>query len=368
MNVSATVLYPALGLLLGLGSVLAACSDDATTTSSTTSTTSSTTTTSSTSSTGGGGSGGTGGGTGGSAPAVPIVVTAFDPTKGELPEGLITDGSTAYVGIAPTGQILKISLPDGAVSAYGSVPPPPPNNGGFVLGLVLDADKALYVGVASFSPAYQGGIYKIPAGGGAASLYAKDPGLVFPNGLIFAKDGKTLLVSDSASGAIYQVAPDGKVIKWATDPLIQADPASNCKSGLSLGANGIALSGDALYVAVTDNASVVKIPINADGTAGKAAIVVAPDCATLGGADGMVTDEDGSLIVTANGVNALVRVGLDGKTTTLAKGAPLDSPASDAITTVNGERQLIVTNSAFVAAQTPGATPKPSLTSLALGK
>src|SRR6185369_11464600 len=99
------------------------------------------------------------------------------PSKGELAEGLALDaaGTSAYVGFAPTVQIVKVALADGAVSAYGSVPTPPPN-GGFVLGLVLDKNENLYVGVASFTGTYQGGIYQIPKGGGAGTLFASDPG------------------------------------------------------------------------------------------------------------------------------------------------------------------------------------------------
>ncbi len=80
------------------------------------------------------GTGGGGTGTGGSAPAPELTwVAKLDVTKFQLPEGLAMN--TAYVSLAPTGQILQIAVADGKVSDFGTVPQPPPGNKGFVLGM-----------------------------------------------------------------------------------------------------------------------------------------------------------------------------------------------------------------------------------------
>jgi len=333
-----------------------------------------------TSTTGGGGeapmttSGGTTGttgssmGTGGAMPATLSWVAELDATKGQLPEGIALNAAedTAYLGFAATGQIVKVHLADGKMSDFGSVPAPP-MNGGFVLGLAFDKDGALYVGAASFGPAYQAGIYKIPAAGGAGTLFAKDATMTVPNGLVFDKDG-ALFVTDSAAGSIFKINTAGAVTKWLTDPLLTGDVASKCSSGLSfpLGANGIALSNGAFYVANTDKASVAKIPVMADGTAGAASAFAASDCAALGGADGLAVDTDGTLLIAANGINSIVRVGTDGKTSVVVAKDKLDSPASLAIGT-KPEKNLFITNAAFTSAQTPGGKPKPGLLKFPLG-
>jgi hypothetical protein len=58
-------------------------------------------------------------------------------------------------------------------------------------------------------------------------------------------------------------------------------------------------------------------------------------------------DQDGSLIVALNGKNEIVRVGMDGKVTTMFAGCTLDSPASVAVGMINGASQLFITNAAF---------------------
>ncbi|MEO5728145.1 MAG: SMP-30/gluconolactonase/LRE family protein [Byssovorax sp.] len=357
--------------LLGAGTVFVACGDgagliyppdggstatgsggDATTTSDATTTA---TVTSST-------------GTGGTAPATLTWVAEFDAMKGELPEGIALNAAedTAYLGFAGTGQIVKVSLADGKVSDFGTVPAPP-MNGGFVLGLAFDKDGALYVGAASFSPAYQAGIYKIPAAGGAGTLFAKDATMTLPNGLVFDKNG-ALFVTDAAAGTIFKIDTAGVATKWLSDPLLTGDTASKCATGLgfALGANGIAISNGAFYVANTDKASIVKIPVMADGTAGAASAFVATDCAALGGADGLAVDTDGSLLLAANGINSIVRIGTDGKTSVVVAKDKLDSPASLAIGT-KPEKNLFITNAAFTSAQTPGGMPKPGLLKFPLG-
>ncbi|MFS8070120.1 MAG: SMP-30/gluconolactonase/LRE family protein [Byssovorax sp.] len=308
-------------------------------------------------------------GTGGTAPATLTWVAEFDATKGQLPEGIALNAAedTAYVGFAATGQIVKVSLADGKVSDFGTVPMPPANKG-FVLGLAFDKDGALYVGAASFdAAAYQAGIYKIPAAGGAGVLFAKDATMTVPNGLVFDKNG-ALFVTDSASGSIFKIDTAGVAAKWSSDAVIAGGTASKCASGLGfpLGANGIALSNGAFYVANTDKASVVKIPVMADGTAGAASAFAATDCAALGGADGLAVDTDGTLLIAANGINSIVRVGTDGKTSVVVAKDKLDSPASVAIGT-KPEKNLFITNAAFTSAQTPGGMPKPGLLKFPLG-
>ena len=348
--------------LLGAGTALVACGNgaglnyppdasDATTSAGAGGDFASTTSSSTAATTGsGGGTTGSGGGTTGSGGAMPMLawVSELDATKGELPEGLVVNaaGDTAYVGYAPTGQIVKINLADGKVTPFGSVPPPPANKG-FVLGLAFDKMGALYVAVASFDPAYQPGIYKLPAAGGAGTLFSSNAGLTFPNGLLFDATGD-LFVTDSASGSIFKIDSAGVATKWLTDPLLLGSTSATCPSGLpfALGANGLAFSKGAYYVTNTDKATIIKVVVMGDGTAGAVSTFVAQDCANLGGPDGLVTDTDGSFIVAVNGINAITRVSADGKPTILVSKGKLESPATPWISGTT-DKTLYVTNSAI---------------------
>ena len=342
---------------VGVGSLLAACSSAATTTGSGGSSSSSH---SAATGTGGGSSSHTASssatGTGGSTPEVPTFVAHLDPMKGQLPEGLFVTGSKAYVGLAVLGKIVTVDLPGGAVTDFGSIPAPPAMNGGFMLGIVVDAAGEAYVGFGGGpGTVVKNGVYKIPAAGGAVTApWASDAAMNFPNGLILDATGN-VFVADSG-GFIFKIAKDASVTKWAADPSLVGTGTGLFAAPFPIGANGIVQSGSAFYVSNTNIGQIVKIPIKADGTAGAPTVFAGPDCNVFGGIDGIALDADGSILAVLNAQNKIIRVGLDGKATTLFSGKPLDNPASTSIATVGGKKALYVTNSAFFdkAAPAPG--------------
>lgn len=352
MNTSITT---KLGIgLVALGALLGGCGDGDTGTGGTGGTTQST-----------GGSGGTtqSGGTGGSggetstggAPTAEFVAHT-DAAKGELVEGLYVEGGAAYIGLAPLGTVEKVDVATGAVSAFGAIPPIPAN-GGFLLGIALDGEGNAYVGFGG-GPGVdvKNGVYKIPAAGGSVTdPWATDAAMNFPNGLLF--DGTTLFVSDSG-GTIFQVDAAGAVTPWISDPaLVGTDQSCMFGAPFPIGANGIVKIGDAMYVANTNLAQIVKIAINADGSAGDLSVVAGPDCAALGGIDGIAVDTDGtSLLGVLNSQSKLVRIDSAGKVTDVLAGAPLDNPASIFVAKAGGGSTAYITNSSFFnqASPTPG--------------
>jgi sugar lactone lactonase YvrE len=336
---------------LGLGASLAACGGDLAPGGG------STVASSSGGSTGSAVSSSASGGGGGETPEL-AYLAKFDAAKYQLPEGLwvTPDSKTAYVGFAATGQIMSVALADDTVSEFATVPAPPANKG-FVTGITQSAAGDLYVAAASLdSTAYQGAIYKVPPKGGAVTTpFAADPAMTLPNGLVLDSDG-SLFVTDSGLGAIFKVSPDGKTVSnWLTDPLLKGDSAASnpCKSvlGIPFGANGLALSNHAFYVANTDKASLIKIPIKADGTPGVALAFFTSDpvtCLPLQGADGITADVDGSIYVAGNGGNSLVHVGVDGKAKVLSQGGLFDGPASVSLATLNSKKYALMTNFGFI--------------------
>src|SRR3984957_14425440 len=145
-------------------------------------------------------------------PAAPSMVAAFDPAAGELPEGVATKDGFAYVGFAPVGEIARVDLRTGSRAHFAKLPKPVPGKG-FMTGLAFGPDGLLYAALVSFDPTVQQGIYRVGSTGGDATLFAKDPKMVFPNGLSFDATGK-LFVTDSAAGAIFEIARTGAVSPW----------------------------------------------------------------------------------------------------------------------------------------------------------
>lgn len=300
------------------------------------------------------------------APAALRALARFDARMGQLPEGVAFRDGNAYVGFAPTGQIVRVDAA-GATAPFAQVPIPPsadpamPN--GYVLGLAFDPAGNLYAAAPSFGAAFAGGVYRVGPAGGAATLFARDAGMRFPNGLAFDDAGR-LLVADSGAGAVFRVAADGSTAVWASGPLLAGGAACGAAGAQSLGANGVDFdrARRAVYVTNSDRASVVRIPVNADGSAGAPAALVATDCARLRGADGLTLGPDGSIYVVAGYLNTVVRVSADGASlATVATMGELDTPASLAFGTLGGRETFFLTNTAFASVATPGATPRPAL-------
>jgi len=292
-------------------------------------------------------------GTGGAASSLSFLAR-FDAAQSQLPEGLwvTADSKTAYLGFAFTGQIVSVALADDTVTDFATVPAPPAGKG-FVTGITQSLAGDLYVAAATVdAAAYPGAIYKLPAAGGAVTqAFAADAAFRALNGLLFDEAGN-LFVTDSVVGAIFKISPDGQTVTdWLTDPLLLGDASATnpCKTplGIPFGANGIALSQKAFYVTNSDKATLVRIPIQADGSAGAASVFSASDpatCLPLHGADGITVDADGSFFIAGDGGNSLVHVGTEGKATVLSQGGLFDGPASVSLGTLGAKKYAFLSN------------------------
>jgi sugar lactone lactonase YvrE len=269
------------------------------------------------------------------------VLVELDAELFELPEGLFIDGTDAIVGFAFTGAVERIALADGTRTPFAATPPPPPNTS-FVTGVTVDADGRLYAAVVSFTPDLTAGIYRAEADGGAAALWATDPGMVFPNGLAWDDEGN-LFVSDSSAG-ISRIDADGVVTPWFEDEQLAGDPtACDQQAMFTIGPNGIAWTPDTLWIASSDRGVLARVAIEADGDAGALELVVGPEC-ELGGIDGITIDVDGSIVAAVNRQDKIVRIDGTGAITTIVEGDPLAFPASVAFA---DDGALVVTSFAL---------------------
>lgn len=287
-------------------------------------------------------------------PASPTAATQlahFDGAQGSMAEGLAVRGKTAYVGYAASGQIVTVDLDSDRTAPYGSLPRPVAGKG-FVTGMLLHGED-LFGALVSFAPDVQPGIYRAVQGG-PATVFAKHPDMVFPNGMVFDGAGQ-MYITDSAAGAVFRVSAAGAVTKWASGPAL-AGGKDGCGAGngvgvpFDIGANGIAIDDGALIVTNTDHGSLVQIAIQADGSAGTPAEIAGPSCAELNGADGLAIAPSGDYIVAVNHQNKLARVDRAGRVSTLLAGGVLDFPTSVAF----DGGALYVGNFAFLDANNPG--------------
>jgi hypothetical protein len=295
--------------------------------------------------------------------ASPTFLAHFDKSQGQLPEGLWQQQGTPVVGWAPLATLLEVAA-DGTTQPLGTAGVAANT---FALGIVSGPDGTLYFGVgaasavggapASAAPVTPApGIYSLPADGGSAQVFSlgsdANPPMLFANGLAF--QGNDLFVADS-EGVIYEIDGSGTATVWSQDSELSASqPACAGVVPLAVGANGIVVTATDIFVTNTNYGRLLDFPIQDDGTAG-AVTVIAEDCATLAGADGLVQDDDGSFLIAVNAQNRIARVTPSGAISVLAEGAPLDTPASVLIDTTTGAKRLLFTNSSFFSAADAGA-------------
>lgn len=252
-------------------------------------------------------------------------IAAFDLAKNELPEGLAVRGHDIYVGMATSQKVVKIS---GDTQVDFAQFPALGDDAGFLTGLHIDKDGAVFAGLASFDPAVPSGIYRVSAEGGNAELFATHDGMAFPNDVAIDTSGD-MIVTDTMAGLLWRVSPEGVVTKWFEDPLLQGDP-SVCapdEMGFGLGVNGIDFAPDGrLFVAVTDRATVYEVTVEGKTATGLVA-VTETNCDLLEGADG-IKATDAGIVVAANRSDQISFVSYDGTVTSVARGTGLDFPAS----------------------------------------
>jgi sugar lactone lactonase YvrE len=260
-------------------------------------------------------------------------VKKFNPAKSQLPEGIALDKQgNIYVGFYPTGQIWKIT-PNGDESVFSTLDVG--SSGGGMVGFEMDEEDNLYVCDASFESATQG-IWKVDPNG-MATLFAKLDPTGFPNDLVFDKDGN-LFVTDSYLGEIWKISVSGEVEAWLQDRLL--DPL------FAYGANGIEFDRGDLFVANTDQGSIVRIRMSRKGGPPHAELFV--QSPVLVGADGISFDRHHNLYATVDYQNTLLAIDSQGQIqsmqtiqTLAAAGAGLDFPADTAFGQSHGQRTFL---------------------------
>ena len=270
-------------------------------------------------------------------------IALFNAAALETPESIaILPDGTKYISLALTGEIRTIA-PDGTQSTHAVLPIGAPLTPCFgflagMTGLEQDYDGNLYVSVASCILANRG-VWKVTPDG-TATLLANLPGSALPNGIALHRG--QLYVADSF-GLVWRVpATGGTAEVWADDPLLK--PAPNAAFP---GPNGLQVFLGEIYVSNSDQGTILAIPIKPNGTAGRIRVhATLPDDL---GCDDFAFDILGNLYCTTDPFNKLLRIFPDGSFTTLLTATDgLDGPTAAAFGRQGQDRfNLYITNAAF---------------------
>jgi sugar lactone lactonase YvrE len=224
-----------------------------------------------------------------------IYVTSF----GFNATDAISGNSVLYV-IKPNGNLVrKVPIANSSPHTLGLAFNPV---NGFLLVLDFGAGKVLHVDPTT-------GASLLP------SPFAVPPvtgsGL---NALTFDKQGN-VYISDSFNGVIWKTGPGGGTLTpWSSDPLLQPGTGVNGPgTGLTppFGANGVEFNnaGTVMFVANTATHQIIQIPVNKNGTAGKASIFITG----INAPDGIAIDRKDNLWVCANQEDDIVVIDKNGK-------------------------------------------------------
>lgn len=272
-----------------------------------------------------------------------VVVAAFDAASQDLPEGITIDKKgNIYVTMGfpfwwalGDGQIRKIS-PDGTETELAFF-----ENAQGPAGIVVNAPgDVFFVQPNPFDPVTNG-VYQLHGDGSAERLWGSEN--IVGNGIAF-DNHNNLFVSDSFIGAIWLIPANGSgpAYIWSDDESLFGCPFPD-----DVGANGVAIWKNNVYVANTGKGLLVRIPILDDGSAG-AAEVVAGDAGScipdeLYGLDGIALDVHGTVYALSVLQNTLIRINPnDGSYEVLLTVEDgLYNPASIAFGTGKGDRQSI---------------------------
>jgi sugar lactone lactonase YvrE len=250
----------------------------------------------------------------------PADVPSFTlPGERFYPESLtVSSDGTLFVGSLGTGQVSKFApgatTPTAFVAAGGEVK----NVSGV---FADDATSTLYLCAVDLSnlgapPSIRA--YDLKSGAAKGSYVF--PSSAFCNDMTV--DSKGNLYATDSFGKIFRLPKGGSALSvWSSDALL----APSSESGF--GADGIAFDGQGnLYVNTYSDGRLLRLPINADGSAGAAKQLTVSQAISL--PDGMRM-LDANTLITVEGTGKLTKLALSGDSATVTVlDSTLDSPTS----------------------------------------
>ncbi|MFD5539722.1 SMP-30/gluconolactonase/LRE family protein [Streptomyces sp. NPDC127079] len=247
--------------------------------------------------------------------SAPRITAHFSLAAAQQPENITLGGDgSAYLTFSFARQIARVT-PSGHTHVLATLPAPAkastPNLGrAFVGGIARADDGTLYVTYAT-GTADLTGVWAVRPGSGPRRIAAL-PADGLPNGLALDRRTGRLYVTDSVLGVIYRLpAHGGKATVWADDEAL--------KPSTFAGANGLKLHRGAVWATNLDKGTVLRIPVTARGTAGPVQVRATgmpsiDDFAFTGHGDTLLAARDDNEVdlVRADGTHSAVLSAADG--------------------------------------------------------
>lgn len=231
---------------------------------------------------------------------------SFSFADAEAPEGVTVDkAGNVFYPYSPLGLVWKLPK-NGEPYVFGHIDGIDITVGDFgILGMTVDRSGNVYAGVGSTNPDANG-VWKLDRNTGHASRLPGTEAIAMPNDMAFDLQGN-LYITDTPAGAVWRIPRGGELEVWIQSPLLEG--VGILIPGFPLGANGIEVHKRTAYVAVTEQASIVEIPISDDGSAGTASVWhAAPELFAI---DGLAIARSGNIYAAVIGQSTLVRVNAD---------------------------------------------------------
>lgn len=288
------------------------------------------------------------------------ILAQFD----DAPEGLVGDtNGNFYVSLFHSALVMKVTS-DGKATKVADLRTVIGDAKGSTVGIDWDGKDNLYVAFSEYSKRFpwpakanlavegcgdatvtKSGLYKVTISTGKVEpVVTRADGypFCFPDDPVIAPDGKIFL-SDLSLQAIWKIDPEQKSAElWSKDPLFS--PGDRSLSGYPVGVNGIALApdGKSLYGVTGGIPLLVKVPIQDDGSAGKAEMLAFG----YDNMDGLEVDKDGNFYLTETTRSEVWKVSADAKKRQQL-GNPLEAPLGAPASIAFGNGDICVTNLNF---------------------
>ncbi|HWG27160.1 hypothetical protein [Actinospica sp.] len=238
-------------------------------------------------------------------------IAQFDVSAYQQPENLVLepDGSVDLT-FNRALEVVRLS-PDGTLTTLATLPE---DAAGYALvtGIVRMPEGTLYVNYAAGS---QSGIWRVPPNGGTPRQVVAVPGAGGLNGLAYDAGQNALYATDSSLGVVWKISlAKGTAEIWAQGTQLQPTSAGG------KGANGLKVRDGAVWVSNTSLGTLLRIPIQRDGTAGTLSVAAqgltgiddfafAPDGEVVAALDGI---SQASIVNVQTGTHAIVLTATDG--------------------------------------------------------
>jgi hypothetical protein len=199
------------------------------------------------------------------------VLIHYSLAAGDRPENVTAvPGGDFYDTLSQAAKVERVT-PQGGQSVVASLPKPP--DGGintpvlhfqFLSGIVRMPDGTLYLGYATGTNNLTG-IWRVRPGHTPQRVIALSAKSM-PNGMALDPQTDEIYFADAPLGIIWRFSAKGgplNLVKWATSAKL--GPGSG---PYGLGVNGLKVYDNAVWTSNSDQATLLRIPIQPDGTAG----------------------------------------------------------------------------------------------------